>query len=384
VTQSPPLIIIGSGLAGYTLAREFRKLDETTPLTIITRDDGGFYSKPMLSNALSKGKGAAQLVTSSADEMGDKLGATIMAHTEVNVIDTVQHSVSTSQGDIDYSSLVIACGAVPFRPPMAGDATDEVLSINNLADYARFRERLESARRIAIIGPGLIGCEFANDLINAGKRVAIIGPDPYPISTLLPVAVGRALKSALSAQGVAWHLGTTATAVNHNGTGYRITLDSGSEITADLVISAVGLRPSIALAEASGIDVNRGIVTNRLLETSANDVFALGDCAEVSGMNLFFVAPLMTGARALAQTLSGEQTAVEYPAMPVVIKTPTCPLVVSPPPRDVTGEWHYEGDAPNITARFTAADGVLLGFALSGDAVVQKQALTAVLPPVLR
>ncbi len=382
MTRPEALVIIGSGLAGYTLAREFRKLDQTTALTVITSDDGAFYSKPMLSNALSKGKEAAQLATSTADEMAATLNATIMNHTNVSAIDAERRMVTTSNGDVAYHALVLACGAVPIRPPMDGDATDEVLSINNLTDYARFREHLEKAQRVAIIGPGLIGCEFGNDLVNAGKAVTIIGPDAYPVSGLLPTTVGRALKSALSTQGVAWHLGNTVKAVNSNGMGYRITLDSGSEITADLVISAVGLRPNITLAETTGLNVNRGIVTNRLLQTSASNIYALGDCAEVDGMNLPFIAPMMVGARALAKTLSGNETAIDYPAMPVVIKTPSCPLVVSPPPRDADGEWSYEGDAPNITARFNDADGNLMGFALAGDAVMKKQEFTSLLAAI--
>ncbi len=383
MTQQEAVVIIGSGLSGYTLAREFRKLDQTTALTVITSDDGAFYSKPMLSTALSRGKDAVQLSTSTADEMATTLNATIMNHTKVAAIDAERRVVKTSSGDVAYKSLVLACGAVPIRPPMEGDAVDEVLSINSLADYARFRERLESAQRVAIIGPGLIGCEFGNDLINAGKTVTIIGPDPYPISGLLPTTVGRALKSALSTQGVEWYLGTTATAVNSNGTGYRIMLDSGSEITADLVISAVGLRPNTALAETAGLNVNRGIVTNRFLQTSKSDIYALGDCAEIDGMNLPFIAPMMAGARALAKTLSGNETAVEYPAMPVIIKTPSCPLVVLPPPRDAEGEWSYEGDGLNIAARFNDVDGKFMGFALAGDAVSKKQELTSLLPAVL-
>lgn len=381
--QSDPIVIIGSGLAGYTLAREFRKLDKTTTLTIITHDDGTFYSKPMLSNALSKRKTAALLSMSTADEMATTLNATIMTHTQVTAIDAAQHVVITSNGDISYHSLILACGAIPIRPPMEGNAVVEVLSINNLADYGHFRERLESAQRVAIIGPGLIGCEFANDLLNTGKAVTIIGPDAYPISGLLPVTVGRALKFALSSQGVAWHLGTTAKAVNHYNGGFRITLDSGSEITADLVISAVGLRPNVILAEAAGLNVNRGIVTDQFLQSSIENIYALGDCAEVNGMNLPFIAPMMIGARALAKTLSGEPTEVKYPAMPVVIKTPSYPLVALPPPRDTEGEWSYEGNDSDITARFNDKSGNLLGFALAGDAVMQKQVMTTQLSTVL-
>lgn len=375
MTHAPAVIIIGSGLAGYTLAREFRKQDQTTPLTIITNDDGSFYSKPMLSSALSQGKQASQLVTSSAQEMSEKLAATILNHTKVNEIDSTQHMINTSKGDFRYRSLILATGAIPFRPPINGNAADDLLSINNLDDYTHFRERLESAQHVAIIGPGLIGCEFANDLLHANKTITIIGPDSYPLSGLLPKAVGLALQQALEQAGVNWQLGTTATAVNHHDKGFQITLDNSTEINADLVISAVGLRPDIALAQQAGITVNRGIVTNELLVTSVSDIYALGDCAEVNGTNLPFVAPLMTGARALAKTLTGNQTLVKYPAMPVIIKTSACPLVVLPPPSDSEGEWSIKTDGRNISARFIGSNSELLGFALSGEAITEKQAL---------
>lgn len=377
------LVIIGSGLAGYTLAREFRKLDQETPLTVITADDGAFYSKPMLSNALSRGKDAAALVTSSAAEMVTTLDATILTETIVEGFDSDQRVVTTSKGEVSFDRLVLACGAIPFRPPLEGDAADDVLSINNLSDYSRYRERLAGAEHVAIIGPGLIGCEFANDLIAANKRVTIIGPDAYPISTLLPEAVGNGLQSAFAELGVGWHLGATVKAVNHTSSGYHMTLDNGSEFDADLVVSAVGLRANIALAEAAGLEVNRGIVTNRLLETSAENIYAIGDCAEVAGLNLQFVAPLMAEARTLAKTLSGTATEISYPAMPVVIKTPSYPLVTSPPPRGAEGEWSVDGEPPNTAARFSDANGNLLGFALSGDRVAEKQALTKMLPAML-
>ena len=166
-----PIIIIGSGLAGYTLAKEFRKLAPEVPLHIITQDDGAFYSKPMLSNALAKGKTAATLATSSAEQMAAQLHATVWSHTPVTAVDTVAHTVIARGETLVYDKLVLAIGAEPIRPPLSGDAT-MVHSVNNLTDYARFRERIEHASRIAVIGPGLIGCEFANDLIQAVKTVS--------------------------------------------------------------------------------------------------------------------------------------------------------------------------------------------------------------------
>jgi len=95
------------------------------------------------------------------------------------------------------------------------------------------------------------------------------------------------------------------------------------------------------------------------------------------------VAPLSAAARALGATLTGEATRVVYPAMPVAIKTPACPVMVAPPPREAHGEWHIEGSAPNLKATFTSPSGDLLGYALTGEAVKEKATLSKALPPIL-
>ncbi|HIC82370.1 MAG TPA: FAD-dependent oxidoreductase [Kiloniellaceae bacterium] len=380
----PALIIIGTGLAGYTLAREQRKLDPITPLWMMTTDDGDAYSKPMLSNALAQGRTPETLVNADAGQMAEALNAEIRTHTRVTAIDPAGHSLTLDKGDtVDYRQLALAVGASPFRPPLKGDAADEVLSVNDLEDYTRFRQRLERARKVVILGPGLIGSEFANDLVAAGWGVAVVGPDPWPISTLLPEAVGKALQQGLADAGVEWHLGTLAESVQREGEGYRIDLASGESLESDLVLSAIGLRPNVALAKAAGLKVARGIVVDRYLRTSAGDVYALGDCAEVEGLNLPFVMPLMHGARALAKTLAGTPVPVVYPPMPVVIKTPACPVVVSPPARGAVGAWQVEESEDGVRSRFLSEDGRLLGFALAGAAVEEKQTLTRELPPVL-
>ena len=145
----------------------------------------------------------------------------------------------------------------------------------------------------------------------------------------------------------------------------------------------MGVRPRTELAKASGIETNRGIITNKLLETSAPNVYALGDCAEVSGHVLVYVAPLVAAARALGKTLAGEPTPVSYPAMPVTIKTPACPVVVAPPAQGAVGDWTIEADGSNVKALFRDAGGQLLGFALTGDATREKMALQKELPAIM-
>ncbi len=378
-----PIIIIGSGLAGYTLARELRKLDKGAPLVIITADDGRFYSKPMLSNAFASGKTAEQLAMNSAEQMGTQLNATIFPNKRVSAMDTAQRTIAWDGETLQYSKLVLALGADPIRAGLSGDAADQVLSVNDLQDYARFRRALTGARNVAIIGTGLIGCEFANDLVTGGYHVDIVDPGNLPLRRLLPQAVSEAVRDGLSKIGVTWHFGKDAVAVNRVGQGYQLELFDGSKLNTDVVLSAIGLRPRTALAQVAGIKINRGIVTDRMLKTSAEDVYALGDCAEVEGLVLPFVMPIMHAARALAKTLSGQATQVMYPAMPVVIKTPACPVVVSPPPANTPCEWQVTKTEGSVKALCQDATGKLLGFALSGKTTAEKMALTTQLPPVL-
>jgi rubredoxin-NAD+ reductase len=236
--------------------------------------------------------------------------------------------------------------------------------------------------RVAIVGAGLIGCEFANDLVARGHGVAVIDIAAQPLPRLLPPAGGAMLRDRLAALGVTWHFGTGVQAIERAGAALVLALADGTTLGTDLVLSAVGLKPKIALAQAAGLAVGRGIIVNRHLETSAADVHALGDCAEVDGQVLPFVMPIMHAARALGPTLAGNRTAVAYPAMPVLVKTPACPTIVAPPPPAATGEWRIETTGDGVKSLFTDASGKLLGFALNGAATAERATLARQLRPV--
>jgi rubredoxin-NAD+ reductase len=390
-----PIVIIGTGLAGYNLIKEFRRIDKDAPVIIITSDDGRNYSKPMLSTGFTKDKDANALAMSDAGSMAIQNNCSVWTHTFVNAIDTAAQELTLGDGvKLGYRKLVIAWGAEVIRPPMDGDALDQVYSINDLLDYDAFRKAItkQKVKKVAIIGGGLIGSEFTNDLINGGFATETVDPMGYSLPTLLPEPAGKAVQAALEAKGAKFHFGPlasgefgpVATAVNKTETGVAVSLNNGTTIEADIVVSAVGVRPRIALAEAAGIKVNRGVVADRFLETSAKNVYTLGDCAEVEGHVLFYVAPLLAGAKALAKTLTGTPTEVVYPAMPVTIKTPACPVVVSPAPRGAEGDWHIEQNGADVVAEFKDPAGNLLGFALTGEnGVKEKMRLQKLLPAIL-
>ena len=377
------IVIVGTGLSGYTAAREFRKLDSSTPLHLISRDDGSFYSKPILSNALALKKTPAQIALNTAADMERQLAATVSPYSTVDALDTIAHHIRVDGNVVPYTKLVLAVGADPIHLPLAGDAADSVMSVNDLSDYTRFRVALDGMRRVVILGAGLIGCEFANDLRLGGYEVNVVDLAAQPLGRLLPPQAAGFLRAALETAGVRFHFGTSVQSVSRLTTGTAVTLADGTTLDTDLVLSAIGLRPRIDLARASGLTVNRGIVTSALLQTSAADVYALGDCAEVAGFNLPFVMPIMQAARALAKTLHGTATPVNYPAMPVVVKTPACPTVVCPPPPGVDGKWDEAVAADSVRALFHDSAGTLRGFALVGAATKDKQALAKDIPALL-
>ena len=395
-SERNPIVIVGSGLAGYSLVRELRKHNADAPILLVTADDGTSYSKPMLSTGFGKGKDADGLAQADHQSMADQFNLRLLPHTRVTALNPQAHQIqlgSLLNSRLDshseshwqsYSKLVLAWGAEAVPLHLAGSGSDAVYSINDLDDYRAFRAALTGAERVAIMGAGLIGCEFANDLRLGGYQVEVIAPSATVMPTLMPEPAARAVQNELEALGVIFHLGTQVDRIEQmpagSDGGVTLVLANGQQLQANVVISAVGLRPRTELAQQAGLAVNRGIVVNRALETSAPDVYALGDCAEVGGQLLLYVMPLMASARALAKTLAGERSEVLYPAMPVMIKTPCCPAAVNPPPMGAEGYWQVEQDGNHVKALFNNPEGALLGFALTGRFAMEKQALSRQLP----
>jgi len=378
------IVIIGSGLAGYTLIREIRKLDKEAPITLVTREPGYFYSKPMLSTALASKKEPENLISTSSENMATQLNINILSQTDVNAIDTNQQIIVTTKGNLSYGKLVLALGADQIRIPLQGDAATQVLTVNDLEDYAAFRKAISGKKKVSILGAGLIGCEFANDLVLGGYEVDVIDLAPQALGRLLPEAAAHELQDRLTKAGVRWHFGTTVGSISNGDDSLIVELTNGQKLLSDVVLSAVGLKPRLDLAKAAGISTNIGIAVNRELQTSATNVYSLGDCAEVDGLVLPYVMPIMQAARALANTLLGKVTTLTYPAMPVMVKTPAFPTIVSPPAQGSEGDWRIAPIDDGLEARFESADGSLLGFVLLGAATAQRASLTKELPPVLQ
>ncbi|MCI0509530.1 rubredoxin-NAD+ reductase [Chromohalobacter marismortui] len=385
--MSDPLIIVGSGMAGLGLARQIRARDTRRAITLITADSGDDYSKPLLSTGFAKGTPPERLAMRSPLDVADALQAVVRTHTRVDAIDSHARTLAIGAERLPYSELVLATGAAPSAPfTVADEVCDRVFTINDLDDYRRFHAALSrhgSAARVAIVGAGLVGCEFADDLLAGGHRVALVAPEPTPLARLLPPPLGQVLGKALGDTGADLRLGRSLEQLHRDDAAVTLTLDDGEALSADLVLIATGLSPRTALADTAGLTLSdAGIQTDRYLATSRPGIHALGDCACVAGLNAMYVQPLQASAKALAATLTGTPTAVAYGAWPVLVKTPSCPVVALPPRQSPT-RWRIEGKGDDLSALAEDENGHLLGFALTGACVRRKVELARVAPPLL-
>ncbi len=368
MTASPHIVVIGSGLAGYGVVRELRKLAPDARLTLVTRDDGHFYSKPALSTALAKGKVADTLVTTPAEKMAAQLRLDLRAGREVEAIDREDKAVLTTGGPIFYDKLVLALGADPVRPPIDGDAAHRALAVNNLDNYREFRAILPGGARVLVMGGGLVGTEFANDLSATGYCPVVVDMLSHPLAQLVPAGVGSAIREALAAKGVEWHLGRKVLAIHKSGTGIRAELDGGETIEAAAVLSAVGLRPHLQLAADAGLDVARGIVVDQTGRTSDPHIFAIGDCAQYPQGLAAYVTPIMAAARAIAPSVLGTPTEIRFPPLSVQVKTTACPVVLLPAPQGVEGAWEETAnDEKGLKYLFRDRRGSVRGYVFTQD-----------------
>ncbi|MBL0115282.1 MAG: FAD-dependent oxidoreductase [Sphingomonadales bacterium] len=372
---SPQIVVVGSGLAGFGVLRELRKLAPEAKLTMVTLEDGHFYSKPALSTAIAKGKTAETLVISNAEKMITQLKLDARIGREAEAIDRSGKALCTTGGPIPYDALVLATGALPIRPPVEGDAAHRAIAINQLDHYDRFRTELPDGARVLIMGSGLVGTEFANDLVTSGYRPIVVDMLPLPLGQLVPPVVGEKVRDRLAAEGVEWHLGRKIVAINYSqpGPGYIATLDDGTTIEAALILSAVGLRPNVTLAQEAGLEVGLGIKVNACGQTSDPHIFAIGDCAEYEHGLSAYVTPIMAAARGIAPSALGTPTEIRFPPLSVQVKTTLLPINLLPPSRTATGEWRtLEEDDDGGKYIFVDTSNVVRGYVLTQEKCEQR------------
>jgi NADPH-dependent 2,4-dienoyl-CoA reductase/sulfur reductase-like enzyme/nitrite reductase/ring-hydroxylating ferredoxin subunit len=270
------VVIVGGGAAGNAAAEELRRHGYAGPITMIDPDADEPYDRPNLSKDYLAGNAPEEWIPLHPRSFYDELEVELVLGRRVTALDTKGKRVTLDDGSTrDYGALLLATGAEPVRLPLKSDGGPPIRYLRTLADSRAIVAAAKDAKRAVVIGASFIGLEVAASLRARDVDVHVVGPEARPLERVLGPEFGDFIRRLHEEHGVVFHLGQTASAVDASG----VTLADGQRIAADLVVVGVGVRPNLALAEQAGLALDRGVVVDEYLETSAPGVFAAGDIA---------------------------------------------------------------------------------------------------------
>lgn len=318
------VIVIGSGIAGVTFAEQYRKQSNDAKITLLTRENDGYYSRPLLSRGFSEQDIEQIIVLRTFDALRQK-NICIINGVEATAINPREQFIDVKGIDeierLDYDKLVIATGSAAFIPSPFLPYRKNFFLLNSLQDLIalrRFRQSLitkQNKPRWGIIGGGLIGCEVASDLAVSGDRVTMFhAMDRLMERQLLPED-SENLLTVLQRLGIETKLNQSIHSIDKQAGMTRICSNDHYE-QFDAAIVSCGFKPRIDLAEKAGLKTARGILVDQYLQTSNANIHAVGDVAQLPNGKLYaYIIPIRHQARWLAEYLSGGQTqAWEPPA----------------------------------------------------------------------
>ncbi|MBP1157434.1 MULTISPECIES: nitrite reductase large subunit NirB [unclassified Paenibacillus] len=300
------LVLVGNGMAGVWCVEHILKLaPQQFDITIFGAEPHPNYNRILLSSVLAGDSSMKDIVLNDWDWYRDN-NIAFHAGQAVTKLDTANKQVVSDKGiTVAYDELILATGSLPFMLPIPGADKEGVIAFRDIKDCETMMETAKQYKKAVVIGGGLLGLEAARGLLNLNMEVSVVHINNYLMERQLDETASRMLQVELERQGMKFLLEKQTEQIVGKKRVTGVKFKDGSLAEADLVVMAVGIRPNVALAKESGIELNRGIVVNDYLQTNVPNVYAVGECAEHRGVAYGLVAPLYEQGDVLAKKLCG-------------------------------------------------------------------------------
>ena len=299
------LVVVGNGMAGIRTVEELLKIaPDAYEITVFGAEPYGNYNRIMLSPVLAGEKTIDEIMLNDEQWYVDN-GISLHKGKTVVEIDRVKHRVIADDGSSEaYDRLLIATGSKPFIIPLPGHDLDGVVAFRDVHDVDMMIDAAKSKKHAVVIGGGLLGLEAANGLMQQGMHVTVVHIMDTLMERQLDTTAAKLLRKSLQERGLNFKMGAQTEAIEGSGRVERLKFKDGSELAADLVVMAVGIRPNFALAQSSGIHCENGIVVNDTMQTFDPKIYSVGECVQHRGVAYGLVAPLFEMAKVCANHLA--------------------------------------------------------------------------------
>ena len=276
VEASKAMVIVGGGAAGLAAAAELRRLGFAGKLVMLSAEDAAPLDRPNLSKDYLAGGAPEEWLPLRPENFYSENAIDLRLGAVAKGLDAKARRLTLADGSaLEFDRLLLATGAEPVRLQIPGAELPHVRTLRSLADCREIIARATKARRVVVLGASFIGLEVAASLRARGLEVHVAAPEKIPMERVLGAEIGAFVRKLHEEHGVIFHLEDVATAIDER----RVTLKSGKSLEAELVVAGVGVRPRLELAEKAGLAMDRGVLVDAFLETSAPGIFAAGDIA---------------------------------------------------------------------------------------------------------
>jgi 3-phenylpropionate/trans-cinnamate dioxygenase ferredoxin reductase component len=280
VKENERLVIVGGGPGGLATAHAYREAGGKARVIMLAAEPYLPYQRPPLTKEYLRGEVGREELLIEKPEWYRENSVELRLATSVKSLDRERTIIETEGGEVRYDACVLATGSEPERIPVPGADDPEILVMRTLENSDRLRDRVGEGDRVVVVGSGFIGCEAAASLSLRGAEVTLISLEQSPQKERLGEEVGARIEWWLRGYGVDLRLGTSIEGIERKGGAHEVSVEDGNRIAADTVLFGAGVSPRTGLADAAGLAVEKGIVTDSAMRTSAPGVFAVGDVAQ--------------------------------------------------------------------------------------------------------